>query len=141
MKKKKLSIEETEKVMEQRKQELKDMIKSANIPAPKTLGKQFIDKLLLEYLEACDYDASRMARKQFSTKGDLNMFNFSRKMILREIIAEFGYEKVMNELDRKIMDYQFAKHRKEPSKFDNLKYKTGIFVRRHFTHRNLYRPI
>lgn len=118
---KKITREEAEVIRNKRRAELKQMLDSATLPETKNLSKDFIRELLLDYLETYDNEAS-MITKGVRMKGELYMFNFGAKMVLKKIVKELGQEDVMSKLERSILDYHYQKNMKKETKFSRLRF-------------------
>ena len=128
---KKITRDEAEFIRTKRRAELKQMLDSTTLPKIKNLSPDFIRKLLLDYLEACNNDAARIV-KSIPMKGELYMFNFGARMALKEIIKELGQEEAMSKLERSILDYHFQKNMKEETRLSRLKYSIKKLFRYRF---------
>jgi len=117
----KVTKEEAEALREKRRQELKQILNTTTLPEFKSPSPDFIRELLLDYLETCDNDAARIAKKE-PPKGELFMFNFGRQMLLEKFLRELGQGEVISKLKNSRLDYHVAKNMREESKFSKFVY-------------------
>jgi hypothetical protein len=116
---KKMMPEEGELHREKKRQELKKILNDINLPEFKNPSSDFVKELLLDYLETCDIDAARIAKKE-PAKGELFMFNFGRQMLLEKILKELGQEEVLSKLKSSRLELHVWKDKYTESKYKKI---------------------